>query len=69
MCFSVHHLAGELVTLLAERQPELLISKADILSVKIAGLIHDLGHGIFSHTYDGSFLNALYNGNPPITVS
>lgn len=58
-CIGVSHLAKTFVEKIRLEQPELDISDADVLCVEIAGLCHDLGHGPFSHLYDGRFLSAF----------
>ena len=51
----VSHLAKILTTSLQKNQPELGITDNEIELIQIAGLIHDIGHGPFSHLYDYEF--------------
>lgn len=55
----VGHLAEQKLMRIMKRQPLLPTTEKDVLCVKIAGLLHDLGHGPFSHVYDGLFRTEL----------
>uniref|UniRef100_A0A673G234 HD domain-containing protein n=1 Tax=Sinocyclocheilus rhinocerous TaxID=307959 RepID=A0A673G234_9TELE len=59
----VAHLARCLLKTLHENQPELNITKQDSLCVQIAALCHDMGHGPFSHLFDGMFIPEVQPGN------
>jgi HD superfamily phosphohydrolase len=48
----VYHLAGEFLNKIKATNPQLQLLQHDIELVKIAGLVHDLGHGAFSHLLD-----------------
>lgn len=48
----VCYLSGEWVVSLKEKHPELDITTDDIKIVMIASLVHDIGHGPFSHTFE-----------------
>jgi deoxynucleoside triphosphate triphosphohydrolase SAMHD1 len=54
----VAHIARVLVEHLRKYQPELGITDRDVDCVQIAGLCHDLGHGPWSHVWDGLFIPA-----------
>ncbi|KAL1743865.1 hypothetical protein HDZ31DRAFT_39918 [Schizophyllum fasciatum] len=55
-CIGVMHLAGLMAQHLQQSQPELGISNRDVQCVMLAGLCHDLGHGPWSHVWDGLFI-------------
>ena len=57
----VSHLAKILSSSLQKNQPELGITDNEIELVQIAGLIHDIGHGPFSHLYDEEFSPNLHH--------
>jgi len=48
----VYNLAKKVMKLLKKKQPELHITDRDIEIVGIAGLVHDLGHGPYSHMFE-----------------
>ncbi|XP_051121989.1 uncharacterized protein LOC127245266 [Andrographis paniculata] len=59
----VYWLASEAVNKLKTYQGlELGIDSFDIQTVKLAGLLHDLGHGPFSHTFEREFIPRVLNG-------
>ena len=55
----VAHLSKCLLSRIREEQPLLGISDRDLICVEIAGVCHDLGHGAFSHVFDGEFRRQL----------
>ncbi|KAI1728538.1 HD domain-containing protein [Ditylenchus destructor] len=57
----VYCLADSFVKEISQMQPELGVTTTDQLCVVIAALIHDIGHGPFSHLYEG-FLHAANPG-------
>ncbi|KAJ1556249.1 SAM domain and HD [Cladochytrium tenue] len=52
----VCHVANQMITRFRSNQPRLEINDQDVFNVQLAGLLHDLGHGPFSHVFDGSFI-------------
>ncbi|KAF7354635.1 Deoxynucleoside triphosphate triphosphohydrolase SAMHD1 [Mycena sanguinolenta] len=61
-CLGVAHLARSMVEHLRLNQPELGITPREVNCVQIAGLCHDLGHGPWSHVWDGLFMPSVSPG-------
>ncbi|KAG5534943.1 hypothetical protein RHGRI_022900 [Rhododendron griersonianum] len=60
----VYWLAGEAVNKLKTHQGlELGIEHYDVQTVKLAGLLHDVGHGPFSHLFEREFLPQVLKGS------
>ncbi|KAK1327269.1 hypothetical protein QJS10_CPA01g01327 [Acorus calamus] len=60
----VYWLAGESVRYLQSYQgSELNIDRFDAQTVKLAGLLHDVGHGPFSHLFEREFLPQVLKGS------
>tara|TARA_B110000261_G_scaffold164246_2_gene212944 strand:- start:255 stop:1514 length:1260 start_codon:yes stop_codon:yes gene_type:complete len=49
---AVSYLGKTMIENIKKNQPELNISEREIELIEIAGLIHDIGHGPFSHLWD-----------------
>jgi deoxynucleoside triphosphate triphosphohydrolase SAMHD1 len=60
-CLGVSYLCGEMIKSLKSKQEELNITDRQVILVKIAGLVHDLGHSCFSHFFDHLFLKNKLN--------
>ncbi|KAL6187076.1 hypothetical protein ACLB2K_043191 [Fragaria x ananassa] len=59
----VYWLAGEAISKIKTYQgQELGIESFDVKTVKLAGLLHDIGHGPFSHMFESGFLPLVHSG-------
>ncbi len=59
----VMHLSGEYASHIFSELPE-NEKEHNVQLARLAGLLHDVAHGAFSHAYDDTVYRALYPGNP-----
>jgi HD superfamily phosphohydrolase len=59
----VYYLAGRLLENIKKNSTDLELSDRTIELVKIGGLCHDIGHGIYSHVFDNLILNDVDDTN------
>mmetsp|Transcript_11967 Transcript_11967/g.18056 ORF Transcript_11967/g.18056 Transcript_11967/m.18056 type:complete len:513 (-) Transcript_11967:50-1588(-) len=57
----VYYLARQLMLHFRSHQAELSVSDEEIFCVSVAGLLHDIGHGPFSHVFDNDFVPFITN--------
>lgn len=62
----VCHLSNLWLTRFMHYQPELGLSEKHLELCSLAGLLHDLGHGPFSHLWDREFLRRVGKKNPSL---
>ena len=55
----VGYLSRKYIKSIHKNQPELGVTSSDIRNLTLAGLMHDLGHGPFSHLFDTDVVPAL----------
>lgn len=52
-CLGVSYLANQCISKIRSRQPDLEITDDEVRLVTLAGLTHDIGHGCYSHAFEG----------------
>lgn len=62
-CLGVAWMASRFIRALSGKQPALRITELEMLCLEIAGLVHDLGHGVMSHMFDSKFIPAIHGSN------
>mmetsp|Transcript_38426 Transcript_38426/g.44743 ORF Transcript_38426/g.44743 Transcript_38426/m.44743 type:complete len:462 (+) Transcript_38426:59-1444(+) len=60
----VAHMARSFLTIIQTKQPDLGLSPRNVENVMLAGLLHDLGHGPFSHLFEDVISNNAVSKTP-----
>ena len=59
----VSYLATCFIRRLQKQHPELAISEREVLIIGLAGLCHDLGHGMLSHMFGSAFIRGIHGSD------